>query len=116
MSKQGLNPETTLRDVWPSLAKPGDYVRSVLGHLMACQRKHGNARIRLGSGGRGIMPCHMIMYDLPDGTRLIFNAYDGDRLYPGPVHEDGGWCRASMTVEEVRQFVGEMNGFGRGRA
>jgi hypothetical protein len=111
MATTKLKSDATIKDVLPTLEKPEEYVRIVLGHLMACKRKpHLDPRVRIGITGTGKMPYHKIVYLTEAGTEGFFAAYDGAHEFGGVI-QDHTWSSAAMTITEVQSVLGDLRGF-----
>ncbi len=106
-----LKSDSTIRDVQSTLAKPDEYVRVVLGHMMSCFKQHGNAYVRIGITGHGTHPSHKIVYTGPEGEEALFGAF-GERLpFTDNIIHVNTWSTARMSTAEVREFLGEMRGW-----
>ena len=115
MAARVLKPDSTIRDVRPILAAPDEYIRVVLGHLMACFRQHGNAYVRIGITGLGTHPSHKIVYTDPKGDEMLFKAYAERTPFTENI-QTHTWSSARMSVEEVKTLLGEVRGFKRADA
>jgi hypothetical protein len=112
-----LKSDATIRDVQTTLDDPEEYVRVVLAHMMACTRAHGNARVRIGITGRGIVPHHKVTHTGPNATEDLFEAYDGDNKFTDVMVRNGQtWSSASMSVKATRSLLGELRSIKKGAA
>ena len=115
MAAKPLRPDSTIRDVQPTLGAPEEYVRVVLGHLSACFKQHGNAYVRIGITGSGAFPSHKVVYTNADGGEVLFKAYAERTPFDTEIHIHT-WSSARMSVKEVQTLLGEIRGFKRAEA
>jgi len=112
MAVQIFEPNATITDALPTLANKEEYVRAILGNLMDCKRKHGNAIVRIGIAGTTKVPSHKVSYVDAAGEEVIFGAYAGKA--PGKddvLVRDDAWSSASMSFPEVQSLLGELRNF-----
>ena len=112
MAVQIFEPNATITDALPSLADREEYVRAILGNLMDCKRKHGNANVRIGIAGTTKVPSHKVSYLDLTGVEIIFGAYAGKTPAKDDVLvRDDAWSSASMSFPEVQALLGELRHF-----
>lgn len=118
----------TVRDVVATLNDPEDYVRGVFGNMMAFRRRRIEPAVRIGATGEGLMP-HYRIEPASTGNSLKAMADDiGSFIehviaFNGRNHRDmnwtafqlqgDNWCRAVMSVDEIRTLLGELRGRGK---
>jgi hypothetical protein len=118
-----LPPDAAISDILATLAKPEHYVRGILENLYECKRQHGNATVRLGTTGQGIVPHYRIDYSQDIGIRrlesAIFGAFDGRSHKPIVWLREAGeldgtplrqehWSARFMIIEEVANLLGQI--------
>ena len=111
MSPPDIEPDATIADVVRKLNKPEDYVRGVLGVMVAERHQHGAVVVRIGIRGTGAMPNYRI--DLAAEPSPPIQAYDGQthRGFTDVRNIDtDNWSSRSMTFEEVRGLIGAIRG------
>ena len=111
MTSQVLKKDAIIRDVLGTLLHPDEYVRIVPGHLSACRKAHGNARVQIGITGKGMIPSHKIQYIEESGKEQLFGAFDQDRRFTDVDIQKSTWSQTAMTFDEVQALLGEMRGF-----
>jgi hypothetical protein len=112
MAVQIFEPNATITDALPTLANKEEYVRAILGNLMDCKRKHGNANVRIGIAGTTKVPSHKVSYLDPDGGEVVFGAYAGKAPSKDDVQvRDDTRSTASMSFPEVQSLLGELRNF-----
>jgi len=112
MAVQIFEPNATITDALPTLANKEEYVRAILGNLMDCKRKHGNANVRIGIGGTTKVPSHKVSYLDAAGQEVIFGAYAGKSPAKDDVAvRDDPWSSATMSFPEVQSLLGELRNF-----
>ena len=104
---------TTITDVLPSLAKPEEYVRVVLGHMAKCNKDKGNARVRIGVTGTGKYPSHKVVYSDDDGVEQLYGAWGEEIPFSGVAIHTDTWSSRSMNFDEVRELIGQIRGLRR---
>lgn len=107
--KSHLPPDATLPDVVDDLADAEEYLRRMLGNLRFCQKRHGDARVRIGVTGKGtpkgISPSYRIDYSTGDGV-AVFNGFGGtshSAFTETNLHETN-WSRAHTPIQEVQRL------------
>jgi hypothetical protein len=105
--------DATIHDVMPTLNNPENYVRGVLSRLHECKQARGNASVRIGTTGQGLIPYYRVVYIDGAGKEQIFGAYYGDNhaafdTFKAP---NSTWSTGSMTYDEVQQLLGKIRGF-----
>ena len=123
-----------------TLSNPDRYLTGVLKNLMACQREHRSADVRIGRTGGGRAPHYRIE---PEGGSFAsnereimgiddpetvareaehrwlacFNAYNGrnhEKLDWGEAElQSNSWSSRAMSIEEVRNLIGGVRGIKR---
>jgi hypothetical protein len=107
-----IEPNATITDVLPMLANKEEYVRAILGNLMDCKRKHGNAGVRVGIAGTTKVPSHKISYTDAAGEEVVFGSYAGKSpSKDDPATRDDAWSNASMTMTEIQALLGQLRNF-----
>jgi hypothetical protein len=100
----------------PTLSNPENYVAGVLSRLHECKSKHGNASVRIGTTGQGLIPYYRIVFTNIDGhSESIFGAYYGDNHNAFKTSEspNNTWSSTAMTFDEVQQLLGKIRGWKR---
>jgi hypothetical protein len=116
-----IRSDTTIADVLPTLDKPEHYVRGVLENLYLCKREWPSATVRIGITGRGIVPHYRVEYPAEAaGTPMpgIFDAFNGrnhKKLADEDVLRDEHWSSRAMTLEQVRDLLGQIRANGQKR-
>jgi hypothetical protein len=114
MAEKEIPENATIEDVLPTLKSPEGYVRGVFGHLHECKAKHGNAFVRIGTSGRGLIPYYRVVCKHEgDENETVFNAFYGDNHNSFKTVEasNGTWSSAAMSYEEVQNLLGKIRGW-----
>lgn len=113
MAEKIIPNDAIIDDVMPTLSNPLDYVRGVLGRLHECKHLRGNASVRIGTTGQGLIPYYRVIYADGDGAEQIFGAYYGDNhaAFDTAKSPSQTWSTGSMTYDEVQQLLGKIRGF-----
>ncbi|TPJ34266.1 hypothetical protein [Mesorhizobium sp. B2-6-5] len=109
MAELSLASDATLRTVLPTLQKPEGHVRQILENMSACNKKHGNAYVRIGITGTGKVPYHQVSYLDPSGQHVVYGSFDGKNPFqesPDPR----GWSSERMARADVMKLLGEIRG------
>lgn len=125
IQKKHLSPDATIADVLADLEDAEEYLRRVLGNMRFCQKRHGDARLRIGvtgkrSPGKGLAPSYRIDYSVPatEGDAAepaIYNGLGGtshSAFTPINVRETN-WSRGHATIQEVQKLY---DGLRKGKA
>jgi hypothetical protein len=115
MAEKVIPSDATIDDVMPTLNDPLGYVRGVLGRLHQCKQAHGDALVRIGTTGRGLIPYYRVVYGDGEGTEQIYGAYYGDNhaafdTFKAP---NNTWSTGAMTYDQVQLLIGKLRGFTR---
>lgn len=108
---ENLPADTTVADVVATLDRPEHYVCGVLEKLYECKKLNGNARVKIGTSGRGLRPYYRIVYDCPAGEAVYNTFFDNHRSFAEegqPVEGGQRWSSRSMTLEEVAVLRGSL--------
>jgi hypothetical protein len=111
-----LPPDATIRSEMHKLGNRKGYIRGVFGRVHECKTIHGNATVRIGVEGKGLMPYYRVLFvNSDDGAEVIFGAFYGDSHAEFKTDEapNKRWSSASMTYDEVEQLLGEIRNFKR---
>lgn len=114
MSDQDIPQDATLEDVLPTLTSPEGYIRGVFGHLQACKSKHGNASVRIGTGGRRQIPSYRVVFKFgPDESETVFGAFYGENhsAFKTVDASSATWSTAAMSYEDVQNLFGKIRGW-----
>ncbi|MCJ2084283.1 hypothetical protein [Methylobacterium sp. J-090] len=125
IQKNHLPPDATIADVVVDLEDAGEYLRRVLGNMRFCQKRHGDAHLRIGitgkrSPGKGLAPSYRIDYPAgPDATEMaIYNGFGGrshSAFTPVNVRETN-WSRGHASIQEVQKLYDGLHKAGMERA
>lgn len=107
-----LPPDATLIEVAGDLAAPEEYLRRLLGNMRFCQKRHGDALVRIGvtaKGGRGLSPSYRIDYCV-DGVETIFNGFGGTShsAFTEINVRETNWSRGHATIQEVQRLYDDL--------
>src|ERR1700733_8502472 len=108
MADKVISPDATIADVMPTLSNPDGYVSGVLGRLHECKVAHGNAAVRIGTTGRGLIPYYRVVFsNSSTGLEEIFGAFYGDNHAAFKTYESPSqtWSSASMSYDEVERLL-----------
>ena len=122
MASIKLAANATIADIITKLDNPVEYVRSVLGNMLDCNKEHGEAFVRIGTTGRGIVPHYRVE------PKLNIDVFENDDLWAahfvafhGRNHKrlDWGlrelrvenWSRGNMSYKEVQNLLGTLRGY-----
>ncbi|NEU12838.1 hypothetical protein G3T14_11915 [Methylobacterium sp. BTF04] len=116
IQKTHLSPDATIADVVADLEDAEEYLRRVLGNMRFCQKRHGDAHLRIGvtgkrNPGKGLAPSYRIDYSAAavDGAApelAIYNGFGGtshSAFTPTNVRETN-WSRGHATIQEVQKL------------
>ncbi|WP_200927144.1 hypothetical protein [Methylobacterium sp. Leaf87] len=113
IQKTHLRPDATIADVVADLEDANEYLRRVLGNMRFCQKRHGDAHLRIGiTGKRGpgkwLAPSYRIDYPAGPGAAetVIYNGFGGrshSAFTPVNVRETN-WSRGHTTIQEVQKL------------
>jgi len=113
IQKKHLPPDVTIADVVADLEDASEYLRRVLGNMRFCQKRHGDACLRIGITGKrgqskGLAPSYRIDYPAgPDADGMtIYNGFGGrshSAFTPINVRETN-WSRGHATIQEVQKL------------
>ena len=111
---KALPDDVTLGDLTSKLAKPENFLRSVIGVMRSAAKVHGDVVIRLGITGTGRLP----NYRIEDAaTRTPIKAIDGNNHEPWTGFEDfaapANWSSQVMTRADVENVLSGITGFKR---
>ena len=113
MASRRLAGDATITDVLPTLAKPEEYVRVVLGHLAGCNKDNGNAHVRIGVTGTGKFPSHKIVHFDDAGVEHLYGAWGEETPFSDvKIHTDT-WSTRTMAFDEVRNLIARIRGIHR---
>ncbi len=111
--KTHLPPDAALPDIVADLADAEEYLRRMLGNLRFCQKRHGDARVRIGVTGKGtpkgISPSYRIDYSAGDDV-AVFNGFGGtshSAFTPTNLRETN-WSRAHTPIQEVQRLYDDL--------
>lgn len=112
IKKTHLPSDATLADVLPTLEDAETYLARMLGNMRFCQKRHGNARVRIAVTGKGPNPSYRVDYVKPvapdpDGT--VFDAYGGKAHYSFTAVNimETNWSSRAMNLDEVLKLQAE---------
>lgn len=111
--KTHLPPDATLLQVAGDLAAPEEYLRRLLGNMRFCQKRHGDARVRIGvtgkQKGKGFSPSYRIDYH-QDGVETVFNGFGGTShsAFTETNVRETNWSRGHATIQEVQRLYDEL--------
>lgn len=108
-----LPPNATIADVLPTLAKPVDYICGVLEHMYKCRNMHGNARVVIGTSGKGLKPYYRVIYETVEGPEVYDTFFDNHVSFAKenrPIEGGPSWSNQGMSFEEVAQIRGTLKG------
>jgi hypothetical protein len=115
--KTHLPPDATLIQVAGDLAEPEEYLRRLLGNMRFCQKRHGDALVRIGvtgksrgaSKGAGLSPSYRIDYRV-DGVETVFNGFGGTShsAFTETNVRETNWSRGHATIQEVQRLYDEL--------
>jgi len=107
-----LQPDATITDALPGIIGKEEYVRQIVGNLIACKRAHGNANVRIGITGDDTAPYNRISYFNDAEKEIAFGAFVGASPFKSSMRvSDDSWSTASMTFAEVQALLGELRQF-----
>ncbi|KQP08440.1 MAG: hypothetical protein Q7T93_22080 [Methylobacterium sp.] len=123
--KNHLPPDATIADVVADLEDAGEYLRRVLGNMRFCQKRHGDAHLRIGitgkrGPGQGLAPSYRIDYRTgPEAAEMtVYNGFGGrshSAFTPVNVRETN-WSRGHATIQEVQKLYDGLHKAERERA
>jgi hypothetical protein len=105
-----LSEDVTIKDVWHLLRDRKAYAECVLNSMDYGVRKHGNARVRIGTDGRGKY-CHTELYMTGPMRAVPWSNTCPIRLVTKPFPKEfafvvpGDWSTASSTLAEVEELL-----------
>lgn len=106
IKKTHLASDATLADVVATLEDADGYLSRLLTNMRFCQKRHGNASVRIAVTGKGANPSYRVDYVKPvggdpDGTP--FDAYGGKAHHSFTAINiaETNWSRRSMTLDDV---------------
>ncbi len=110
-----LPPDATLMEVAGDLAAPEEYLRRLLGNMRFCQKRHGDALVRIGvtakggKGLKGLSPSYRIDYRV-DGVETIFNGFGGTShsAFTEINVRETNWSRGHATIQEVQRLYDDL--------
>ena len=115
--KTHLPPDATLIQVAGDLAEPEEYLRRLLGNMRFCQKRHGDALVRIGVTGKGkgggkgggLSPSYRIDYRV-DGAETVFNGFGGTShsAFTETNVRETNWSRAHATIQEVQRLYDDL--------
>jgi hypothetical protein len=113
MLTDSVGRNATIGDVVGRLLKPEEYVRSVLGHLHDCKRKHGAAWVRIGVTGEGKAPNYRTESDPgsgPEDARVYesFNGLSHKALSNEETLLDENWSLKATLLEAIAELLGQI--------
>ena len=108
MPRPLLARDATVASVLPTIDKPEDYLRVVIGRLNACSRAHGNARVCIGVTGTGVDPSYMIFHIGADRAEHVVGRFDRYNAFSDVGMSPEAWSTASMTYDEVKELFRTM--------
>ncbi|TXN02310.1 hypothetical protein FV222_09660 [Methylobacterium sp. WL103] len=104
--------DATIATVLSSLRNPERYVCGVLDQMFACRKAHGNAAVRIGVTGTGLMPYYRVIFDAEDGSAdsndRIFGAYFDNHTpleWKSSEASNRLWSSRFMSFEEVQALL-----------
>ncbi|WP_264048120.1 hypothetical protein [Methylobacterium flocculans] len=103
-----LPPDATLIEVAGDLTEPEEYLRRLLGNMRFCQKRHGDALVRIGvtgKGRKGFSPSYRIDYHA-DGVETVFNGFGGTShsAFTETNVRETNWSRGHATIQEVQRL------------
>ncbi|SFH11070.1 hypothetical protein [Methylobacterium gossipiicola] len=125
IQKKHLAPDATIADVVADLEDANEYLRRVLGNMRFCQKRHGDACLRIAvtrprGPGKGLAPSYRI--DYPAGSdaeeMTIYNGFGGrshSAFTPINVRETN-WSRSHTPIQEVQKLYDGLHKAGLERA
>ncbi|MBY0256792.1 hypothetical protein [Methylobacterium sp.] len=119
--KTHLPPDATLIQVAGELAEPEAYLRRLLGNMRFCQKRHGDALVRIGvtgkagpkgstkGGAKGLSPSYRIDYHA-DGVVTVFNGFGGTShsAFTETNVRETNWSRGHATIQEVQRLYDDL--------
>ena len=103
---KSIHRESTIKTVWPRLARQKQYVSGVLHKMRQCNKERGSSAVKIGITGTGQKPYYRVFSLAPDGGgEVIFGSYydNHDPLESG-FAETANWSRLSMSFDELLSF------------
>lgn len=108
MPRPSLARDATIASVLPTIDKPEDYLRVIIGHLNACSREHGNASVCIGVTGTGFDPSYKIIRIDADGGEHVVGRFDRHNTFTEVGMNPDAWSTASMKYDEVKDLLRTM--------
>lgn len=111
--KTHLPPDATLPDVMADLADAEEYLRRMLGNLRFCQKRHGDALVRIGvtrkGTTKGLSPSYRIDYS-SEGGATVFNGFGGisHSAFTETNVRETNWSRSHVTIQEVQRLYDDL--------
>lgn len=116
-----LDSKSSIRDVLATLDNPVEYLRGIVGNMVAYKRERNldDAAVRIGATGRGLAPHYRVepttsMVDAFLDGDIELNAYKiafhGRSHKPWHRHElkAVSWSDTATPLAEVQQLLGEL--------
>lgn len=126
MAAPHIPPDSTIRDIVPTLHGATEYVRAVFGNMADFQKEHGGAYVRIGTTGRGRVPNYRLQFAYSEVTDFVvgedekyFSAFSGRthrKLEWGSKElQSESWSTRVMNFAEVGTLLGELRNFTKNR-
>ncbi|MCJ2033207.1 hypothetical protein [Methylobacterium sp. J-068] len=113
IQKTHLPPDATLIQIAGELAEPEEYLRRMLGNMRFCQKRHGDALVRIGVTGKRkgqwLSPSYRIDYHA-DGVVTVFNGFGGTShsAFTETNVRETNWSRGHATIQEVQRLYDDL--------
>jgi len=106
MPVERIPSNSTVRTIVDLLADKEDYIRGVIGHLIARYNTDKSAMVRIGVMGTGSYPNYRI-----ESVGHVHECYDGrnhERIFERDALQDENWSTATMVLEDLRTLFAEV--------
>lgn len=102
-----LPPNATIYDALPTLRNSIEFVRGILGNLVAYRTGEAEPVVRIGVTGQGISPYYRI--DRGGQGLAAFNG-ESHRAFQNIELHDSNWSTEALDIAEVQTILGQLRG------
>lgn len=112
-----LSQDATILDVCNSWvtsderAQKEEYVRGVVGRMAACHRQHGEASVRIGVTGTGVIPNYRVEWGGAHPKIFgVFRSQGHGELVDEAALQRTTWSTKTASFADVQSLLGRLRG------
>jgi hypothetical protein len=118
-----LTTDATIAEIVDKLGDPEEYVRCVLGNMLDCEKRYGNASVRIGTTGHGIAPHYRVEPTKFDDIDQAIDSIKDLVAFHGRSHkqldwtlfqlQNLHWSTRAMSRHDIQTLLSDLRGYKR---